>query len=127
PPCTSGPSCDSDMGPNDLQNFPVLTSVTQDATTTTFQGTLNSTPLMNFRIEFFASAAADPSGFGEGQNFVGFTTVTTDATGNATFNFNELSQPGNVFTATATLLNSQLQPVETSEFSAAVAVQAGCS
>jgi hypothetical protein len=48
-------------------------------------GTLNSTPNTAFHIEFFASNTADPSGFGEGQTFLGFTNVTTDAAGDAAF------------------------------------------
>jgi hypothetical protein len=55
-------------GPNDLQNYPVLTSaVTSDASTIT--GTLNSTPNSTFRLEFFANAAGDPSSHGEGETY----------------------------------------------------------
>ncbi|HMC09892.1 MAG TPA: calcium-binding protein, partial [Pirellulaceae bacterium] len=52
----------------------------------------------------------------EGQNIIGFTVITTDASGNATFNLNELTQPGTVFTATASRVDQGFQPIETSEF-----------
>src|SRR5262249_987507 len=38
-----------------------------------------------FRIEFFDDPSINPSGFGEGTTLLGFTNVTTDATGNGTF------------------------------------------
>ncbi|MGQ9866773.1 MAG: beta strand repeat-containing protein, partial [Pseudanabaenaceae cyanobacterium] len=66
---------------NRLQNFPVLTSVTG----TTINGTLNSRPNTTFRLEFFASAVADPTGHGEGQTFLVAQNVTTDASGDVTF------------------------------------------
>lgn len=76
---------DGDIGQNNLQNFPVITSVSSSGGNTTIQGTLNSTPTGTFRVEFFANAAADPSGFGEGQTYLGFKSVTTDGSGSATF------------------------------------------
>ncbi|MBL8378811.1 MAG: cadherin-like domain-containing protein [Burkholderiales bacterium] len=75
---------DSDSGANNLQNFPVLTSVTRTVTQVTVNGTLNSTANTNFRIEFFASAAQDGTGYGEGQRYIGFANVTTNVSGNAT-------------------------------------------
>ena len=69
---------DPDTGPNNLQNFPVLTSVSSSGGTTTINGTLNSTPNTTFRIEFFANDMLDPSGNGEGQIFLGSTSVMTD-------------------------------------------------
>jgi uncharacterized repeat protein (TIGR01451 family) len=96
---------DPDTGPNNLQNFPVITSVSSAGGSTTIAGTFNSTPSTNgFRLEFFANTQADPSGFGEGQTFLGFTTVNTDAGGNATFSVTlEVAVPdGQVVTATAT-------------------------
>src|SRR5437660_1516726 len=68
-------NCDADTGANNLQNFPVLTSATSNGTTTTIEGTLNSTPGTSFRIEFFASDACHQSGFGEGKTFLGAATV----------------------------------------------------
>jgi CSLREA domain-containing protein len=72
-------------GPNNLQNSPVIAAVTPGSSTTTVQGTLNSTPSAAFRLEFFSSAHCDPSGFGQGQTFLGFTHVSTDGSGNASF------------------------------------------
>ncbi|NIV29342.1 MAG: hypothetical protein GWN58_07485, partial [Anaerolineae bacterium] len=51
---------DGDSGANNLQNFPLLTSVTAAGGTTTIQGTLNSTADTAFTLEFFYSPAADP-------------------------------------------------------------------
>src|SRR5207253_9369082 len=76
---------DTDNGPNSLQNFPVLAFAGPSGVHSVVGGTLNTTPNTTFHIEFFANNAADPSGFGEGQTFLGFTTVTTDASGDASF------------------------------------------
>ena len=84
---TPNDSGDGDTGPNDLQNFPVLTSALISGNTTTLDGTLNSTPNSTFGIEFYSNAALDPTTFGEGQTFLGSLTVTTDASGNVTFSF----------------------------------------
>jgi CSLREA domain-containing protein len=94
---------DADTGSNDLQNYPVITAAVISSGTATISGTLNSTPLATFRLEFFASTACDNSGFGEGQTFIGTTDVTTDADGNASFG--PLSFPAadnSEITATAT-------------------------
>ena len=112
---TANDNCDTDTGPNNLQNFPVLTSAMAGAVNTTIQGTLNSTPSTTFRIEFFANASCDNSGNGEGQTFLGFTSTTTDAACNANFTFSvpNASVTGPIITATATDPGNN-----TSEFSA---------
>ena len=74
---------DPDEGPNGLQNFPLLTDVSSLA----IQGTLNSEPNRTYQLEFFASDACDPSGYGEGQSFLGALPVFTDGTGDADFTF----------------------------------------
>ena len=91
-------------GPNNYQNFPILTSVVTSGGTTTLSGTLNSTPNATFTVQFFANAAPDPSGFGEGQQYLGQTRVTTDGSGNASFSVTLSTPPlvGQFFTATAT-------------------------
>jgi hypothetical protein len=67
------------------QNYPVLTSASTSASSTTVTGTLNGQANTTFRIEFFSNTAPDPSSYGQGQTYLGFTNVTTDASGNATF------------------------------------------
>jgi Bacterial Ig-like domain (group 3) len=90
-------------GPNNFQNFPVLTSVTTAGGVATIQGTLNSAENTTFRLEFFANAAGDPSGYGEGQTYLGFASVTTDGTGQAAFTASFALPAGQpVVTATAT-------------------------
>jgi hypothetical protein len=105
---------------NGAQNFPVLQSAVTDSNGTTIQGTLNSTPSATYRIEFFSNPAADPSGFGQGQTFLGFTTVTTDANGNASFTttFSPAVAVGPFISATST------GPAGTSEFAQDVQVTA---
>jgi Calx-beta domain-containing protein/beta-propeller repeat-containing protein/carboxypeptidase family protein len=111
---TANDNCDADSGANNLQNFPVITSVSADSVTTTIQGTLNSTASTQFRIDLFSNATCDPSGNGEGQTFLGSTNVTTDGSCNGTFTLSipNGSVNGTIITATATDPNSN-----TSEFS----------
>jgi parallel beta-helix repeat protein len=68
-------------GANDNQAAPVLTSAATSPSGTTISGTLQSVAGTTFRVEFFANAAADPSGYGEGQTYLGFALVATDANG----------------------------------------------
>ena len=73
--------------PNNFQNFPVLTSATTVPGGVQIVGTLTQSvsPNTTYRIEFFASNV-DPLGLpAEGQQFLGFLNVTTDANGNASF------------------------------------------
>ncbi|HEX7333081.1 MAG TPA: SBBP repeat-containing protein [Pyrinomonadaceae bacterium] len=105
---------DSDAGANNLQNFPVLTSVTSIGNSTTILGSLKSTANATFHIDFYSSAALDPSGNGEGALFFNTTSITTDGNGDATINvtFPAPLATGRVMTATATD-----QDGNTSEFS----------
>jgi Mg-chelatase subunit ChlD len=121
---TPNDALDADMGANNLQNFPTLASVQATAISTSVRGTLNGTPNTMFRIELFASAAADASGFGPGQSFLGATDVTTDDGGDAGF---AATLPisllnGEFVTATATLRRDGGFG-DTSEFSQAVTAQ----
>jgi len=105
---------DGDAGANNIQNFPELAA----AGTSGIEGMLNSTPNTTFRLEFFASSACDPTGFGEGETFLGFSDVATDGFGDANFT-TFLSAPlGDLVTATATDPDNN-----TSEFSQCVEVE----
>ena len=73
--------CDGDSGPNNLQNFPDLTSAQTAVSSTTITGNLNSTQNTTFRIEFFSNNLCDSSTNGEGQGFIGSTIVATPAAG----------------------------------------------
>ncbi|MCH8124180.1 MAG: T9SS type A sorting domain-containing protein [Bacteroidetes bacterium] len=104
---------DSDVGANDLQNYPSLGVVT--AENGHIEGNLTSTPDTKFTIDFFASPTCDITGFGEGMTYVGSTTVTTDNLGSVDFNEFvgvNLINVGEAVTATATAPDGS-----TSEFS----------
>ncbi len=100
---------DGDHGPNNLQNFPVITSAVTSSGSTTIAGTLNSKPNRTFTIQFFSNPAGN-----EGKKFLGEQSVSTDSEGNVTFTFvpDEAVRAGQKITATAT------GPEGTSEFSA---------
>jgi len=116
---TANDNGDGDLGPNNLQNYPVLNCAHPSGGNTEVKGSLNSTANTAFTLEFFSNAAADPSGFGEGETFQLSTTVTTGGTGNVNFT---VSLPtalalGQFVSATATDPSGS-----TSEFSKSIAV-----
>ena len=105
---------DGDTGANGLQNFPVITAIRADGTSTVVEGTLDTPSPETVTVEVFSSSAADPSGFGEGETFQAAT--TPDATGR----FSVILPGGLVdqfVTATATDAEG-----DTSEFSRALRV-----
>jgi len=116
---------DADTGGNGLQNFPRITSATalSGVAGITVIGDLGSTPSGNFDLELFASADSnkDPSGYGEGEEYVDTISVATNASGKAAFAQAvapaTVVAPGTVLTATATDAAG-----DTSEFSAWVTV-----
>ncbi len=118
---TNNDTDDPDTGPNNLQNFPVISSATRGNTSrlTFISGTLNSNPNQEFTVQCF-EADDDPSGHGEGERFLTEdTSVTTDANGDASFSCITGSLAvGTPVSATATNETTG----DTSEFSQAVAV-----
>ena len=106
---------DLDIGPNGLQNYPVIGSAVTNGTSLTVSGSFNSLPLSTYRLEFFVSSTGDPSGNGEGEKYLGFVDVTTNASGVAAFSniFAAVVPAGYSISATAT---DSAQ--NTSEFSA---------
>lgn len=70
---------DADAGPNNLQNYPVLTSVVAAGGQTYVQGSIDSTTSASaypITIRFYSNAAPDPSGYGEGEMVLGSITMT---------------------------------------------------
>ena len=104
-------------GPNDLQNFPVITNAFGYAASTIISGTLNSLANQPFFIDVYRNFSANFSGYGEGQFYLGTVSVTTDGSGNAGFALtnNAGNYAGQYITATATSAGG-----DTSEFSLAV-------
>jgi hypothetical protein len=74
-------------GPNHLQNFPVLASALTYGTNTTITGTFSEAaePNTAIKLEFYINAVPDPSGYGQGQTYLGSAGVLTDGSGNAGF------------------------------------------
>jgi CSLREA domain-containing protein len=105
---------DVDSGPNNLQNFPLLSAARNIGASTILEGTLNSRSNTSYRIEFFSNTNCHSSGNGDGRTFLNATTTTTDGSGNATFSFTHPIPvtAGLKITATATDPNNN-----TSEFS----------
>jgi hypothetical protein len=76
---------DGDGGPNQRQNYPLLTGFTASGTQLSIRGTLNSAPNATFTLDFYWGLDADPSGYGEGETYLGTATVTTNAFGDVSF------------------------------------------
>ncbi len=112
---------DTDAGPNNYQNFPVLGAAQTACGYMNIRGTLNSAASTAYTIQLFANTACDGSGNGEGATYIGQTTATTNGSGNGTFSvILPDALMGNDITATAT------DPFgNTSEFSACVTAGTG--
>jgi CSLREA domain-containing protein len=118
---TANDEDDPDTGPNNLQNFPIITSATSGAVSTTVNLSLNSTPGSQFQIDVYSNPSCDPSGYGEGKRFHAEGSLTTNGSGNGivSINFPTSTLVGPYLTATATDSSSN-----TSEFSPCVAALA---
>jgi hypothetical protein len=102
-------------GPNNFQNFPVLTAAVCSNSGVLILGSItNSGSSTPAHLEFFVNPACDLSGFGQGQVFLGSADVTTDLSGGAAFSaaFTNFDLVGEFITATASDSSSN-----TSEFS----------
>jgi hypothetical protein len=118
---TANDTDDPDAGSNNLQNFPVITSVigVPPTSNTLISGTLNSTPSLDFVVQCFLTDGASVSDHGEGSVLLDTTVATTDANGDGGFFCISSNQilgqiPGQTVSATATNI---LTTGDTSEFS----------
>jgi uncharacterized repeat protein (TIGR01451 family)/CSLREA domain-containing protein len=105
---------------NGLTHFPIIIRAVPDGYGTAVTGIYHGQPNSSYTLEFFTNLACDPSGFGEGQQFLGSILATTNNNGNASFSETLYSEGQEIaaasgtdfITATATDANGS-----TSEFS----------
>ncbi|MDQ2808470.1 MAG: S-layer homology domain-containing protein [Chloroflexota bacterium] len=76
---TANDACDRDDGANHLQNYPDLSLALANGSTTLISGTLDVFTNTTYTLEFFSNPICDPSGHGEGQTYLGSTTVNGGA------------------------------------------------
>jgi hypothetical protein len=107
-------------GPNELQNYPVLSAALGSASGTSVSGTLNSAATSSFTLDLYATPY-NTNPVTTTQYYLGSQTVATDASGNANFSFTTSTSvpPDWLIAATATDSTG-----DTSEFSPTVSVTA---
>ncbi len=99
---TANDPTDSDVGPNDYQNFPVMTSVTRVSGGTRIIGSLQSLPNKTYTIQIFGNDAVEASGHVQGKTLLSTFAVTTDSSGAASFDRIVADSSSVAFGATAT-------------------------
>jgi CSLREA domain-containing protein len=120
-PSTSGVtpndgSNDSDIGANNLINFPILTSATSTLTDSRVTGTVDQP--QSRTVELFMSSACDASGYGEGEIRLGEVSVSSGAPIDVTF-------PVPIPTGYVVTALTRASSGDTSEFSACLAAVGG--
>jgi titin len=101
-------------GPNDLQNYPVLTRAAVFTNDMVVAGTINAAASHDILIDIYSNSTEDPSGHGQGKTYYGTVLAETDASGNASFSLPSANRTsGQYFTTTATDATTG----DTSEFS----------
>ena len=116
---------DADSGPNELLNTPVLQSAVYDASMfppTRVTGTIDTTAGVENEIDIYVSESCDPSGYGEGEGFLGFVNATTDVSGHAQFSQSFYVQPGFAVTALTRRFSATDPGLIVSEFSNCIVV-----
>jgi hypothetical protein len=119
---TVNDNLDPDTGPNQETNYPVIQTATWSYgfpnSTTYIAGyiQIDTNPLFA-NVELFSVGTADPTGYGEGDNYVA--SFTPDASGNWGGTVSGLIGVGSILTATTTDMNGN-----TSEFSQTFTIQA---
>ncbi len=106
---------------NHSQSAPTLSDATGGGTGSNIQGSLASAGNTSFLIQFFSSPVADPSGFGQGETFLGSTTIITNAGGDGLIDFNLSS--GLAVGTWVTAMATNETTGDTSAFSNAISAQ----
>jgi len=96
---------DGDTGANGLQNFPIVQTVTNGATTHV-TGVFHGAPSTSLDLDFYANGGCSnfPRDFLEGETYLGSSPINTDGSGNASFDvtFPVPTVTGQLVSATAT-------------------------
>lgn len=111
-------SLDVDSGPNNLLNYPIYDFTSESGGNTDVHYRLD-VPAGDYRIEFYSNTAADPSGNGEGETYLGFQNITHPGGGIVTYTHNLIGQVGITnlaLTATERNVDSATGFGDTSEF-----------
>ena len=97
---------DGDTGPNNLQNFPIISSAVPGSGNTQITGALHSTPNTTFDLDFFSNDACIPfpHEYLEGRIYLGSGVTATNGSGTGLFDLTVPVQigAGEHVTATAT-------------------------
>lgn len=117
---TDNDTNDTDSGSNDRLNFPIINAFRAGGTTSvSYDINLDvpSNPTDGYRIEFFKNTAADPTGYGEGEIYLG--TIDIAAPGNhiGSLTTTVTVDVGDIISATTTRKTGALTYDITSEFS----------
>jgi hypothetical protein len=91
-------------GPNNLQDYPVFSSVNLIGNTATVQGSFPAAPNSTYTLDFYANAGAGFSVYYQGQTYLGSLSVTSSSAGTASFQatFSNIPAGQTYLTATAT-------------------------
>jgi hypothetical protein len=114
---TPNDPADADLGPNRLQNHPVLVVAERRVSDARVRYTLRGEPGQTVRIEFFLAASRGRGGRGDGQTYLGFVTRMTDAAGYVEGWFAASSREGHEYVAATATVGGN-----TSEFSPPVRI-----
>jgi hypothetical protein len=109
---TANDANDGDSGPNELQNFPILTRARAIVGAgTLIEGTLDrpaSAGALSYELEFASNASCDNSGYGEGEAPFAVVTLTLATPADESFSVwlpGYVMPPGRAVTATATAID----------------------
>ena len=110
---TPNDEADPDTGSNIYMNFPVLNSAVQNGTKVTMNLSLDAAGTTDpgglYRVELFANDSADPSGYGEGQTYLGYAMVANGENQEIDFTIPAgINLTGKALSATTTSLNSEI-------------------
>jgi hypothetical protein len=109
---------DGDGGPNQLQNFPVVTIAESRPGQTVFKGSLNTAPGTYF-VDVYASPPADAAGGAEGRTYLGFAVCVVGGSFNGDWSLTYVPiVPGGYLITVAAVSSTG----DTSEFAAPVVV-----